>query len=60
MPENKIVQGRCTKEQCNNEEERTSICGCLFRCQDWGKGEFYWTRVEDCEKHLEMVRKAIK
>jgi len=56
----KKVQGRCTKEQCSNEEERTAVCGCLFQCQDWGKGDLYWIRIKDCEKHKEMVRKAIE
>jgi len=30
MPKGKaIVEGRCTKKECENEEQRSSICGCL-------------------------------
>lgn len=56
-----IVEGRCTKEQCENKEERTGSCGCVFQCQNWGKGlGCFWIRIEDCSKHKEMVRKAVE
>jgi len=55
-----LVEGRCSKQQAIDSEERTSVCGCLFQCQNWGKGESYWIRIKDCKEHLETVRKAVK